>query len=156
MKIFARLFVLTLGSIIFLLPVSSASADEFIGTFCWLVEVDDDEGGEDEFLQLGLNHIGDNHYTVNGLLSEGGETDPEEVNLFSGNAELVGENIVISLHGTKNIVEDNATQSISITTALPFTNFSGPFAAIITESVTGFDEADVFRITGTLTIADCP
>jgi len=101
-----------------------------------------------------LNHIGDNHYTVNGLLSEGGETDPEEVNLFSGNAEIVGENIVISLHGTHNNVEDSDTVSIGIYATLPFTTFSGPFAAIITES--SGDEADVFRVTGTLTIADCP
>ena len=154
MKFFTQLFALTLGSILFILPVSSASADEFFGTFCWVLEVDGDDEGGNQILKLGLSHIGDLHFTLNGVISEAGAVDPSEVNLVTGNAEIVGESIVFSLHGTRNDVDNSETQRIGVNATLGF-DFNGPFAAVVTEVVDGSDPA-IDRVTGALTLASCP
>jgi len=119
-----------------------------------VLEVDGDDEGEDNFLELGLSHIGDLHFTLNGVIGEPGAVDPGGVNLVTGNAEIVGENIVFSLHGTRNDFEDNETQTIGVNATLGF-DFNGPFAAVVTEAVEGFD-TESERVTGQLTLASCP
>ena len=156
MKNFTQLCVLVFGTVFLVFQVNSASADEFLGTFCWSFVLDDETPEENSYLSLGLNHIGDNHFTANGLVTFPEAESSSDVSLFSGNAEVVGNVVVLSLFGTFNVEDEEETGSLSLNATIPLANLNGTFALIETAHRRNPEESSIDSSTGTLTLIACP
>ncbi|MCB1671849.1 MAG: hypothetical protein R3F41_13360 [Gammaproteobacteria bacterium] len=108
MKNITRFIILVCSPLLLLLPLNAASASEFLGTFCWRINMVNQEPEEDtQYLNLGISHVGDGHFSVNGLITRQSGI-PNNPMLLSGTAEQVGENVRISFHGAESTFGEDA------------------------------------------------
>jgi hypothetical protein len=126
---------------------SKAEASEYLGEFCWT-----DESGA--ILKLGASHIGDEHYLLSGHITDDGNVYP-----IHGNAEIEGNNILVSLNGSKK------GESWSYNITLNIFTFNGTYDRIKLEHHPEdqpieigdiFIDSDIQYSTGSLTFTSCP
>lgn len=79
----------------------AAGTPMYLGEYCWSAN-----GGLDT-VRLGITFLGDTHFLVTGTVSE----TNGNVNVVSGNMELVGDDIMMHITSSCIATQDNATFS---------------------------------------------
>lgn len=97
---------------------------KYLGDFCWEYSFDEGAGP----LKLGVFHMGGGHFLLSGKVREGG-TDF----IVQGNAELIGEDLVILLQSVGGSVDQEVpipdsddTQTVSVAGAAVFSGSLDP------------------------------
>ena len=132
-----------------------ASAQTYLGEACWLINTEGSESEGDDFLQLAVFDIGDNHFTMNGFSFSTDDESVDERMLLTGNAEIFAESVItINLSGTTS--NDEETVSAGVNAKLSLSTLSGSFEILgtildkVSEEIVQGTEA------GTMTITECP
>jgi hypothetical protein len=103
---FAISFVMVIGMIIGVSTLN-AWASDYLGELCWHVEKE----GELIIVKLGVTHLGGGHYHLSGKTFEDGNLR----HIVNGNAEIEGNNVLITLTGSdKDALEMNSFSSHGI------------------------------------------
>lgn len=119
--------LLLLLACLFVIP-STANASTYIGEYCWTVQHPD---GMARYFRLGVSHIGDSHYTVNGVWTKGDLSLKSPVH---GNAEFIDGNLEISAIRTDSSVTDMYFRAFHFDLD---SSFNGTFKSIAINQSTG-------------------
>lgn len=88
MKAFKVVIGLLMASLVLPVGISRAEAATYLGEFCW-----EDVAQYGKTFRLGVTDMGGGHYLVQGRMTVG-----STVRVLHGNAELVGQNFVVTIN----------------------------------------------------------
>lgn len=144
MKTIAYFFVCLASLFCFVgVTLSSAAAADYLGDVCWQL----DDGAVT--LKLGFSSIGGGHLLVNGRMSGNGITG-----IVSGNAEVEGDNLLLTVVHSGRDKESMWTSTSNITINLSTLN--GTYESIGHDRNYKDLSVDTEYETGSLTFIRCP
>ncbi len=135
---------------------SNVEASDYLGDFCWQSQTEDGI----VIMKVGVSHMGGGHYLLAGKMIK---SDGTLHNIVNGNAEIVGNNIYMTLvHSGKGT---GAMWTGSVLATLDISTLNGTFEAIGHDRnysdqpfVSGgiFIDSDTQHETGSVTFITCP
>jgi len=137
------IFILILGIAI------SAHAGDYLGEICFNIVSNDEPHGVCKF---GVTHMGGNYYILQGGPIETNEWGP----CFIGSAQVVGNQIIISLHATHSDSPGSMRDTMSCQAILNATTLNGTLWCISTEYLTPYDQFTHSYSEQIFTYTPCP
>lgn len=154
MKTLKRAIVITMAVLVFGLVAKANAADTYLGDFCWTIP---DRPDIDNLLKLGVYEKEGGHFTLYGTETFSDEFGFKGIGAVNGNAEVVGNEILVTVTGTDDGIDIIPTTfSSTIQATLDAGTLSG--TVHIMGLVQYASEGDVlpFSIHGDMTLITCP
>jgi len=150
MKIFSFAIVslIMMSCLLTFLVSSNVEASEYLGVLCGNVQV----GSQTANFKLVVTDMGGWHYILNGTSTNSSTTATAAV---FGNAEIVGSNIIMTLHGSR--IDADATSISTASVKIDLSTMSGIVRTISSDYnySDGKFEPDA-HISGNVTLIPCP
>lgn len=150
MKIIRSAFILVAltFSCLVLIGISNAEASDYVGEFCWKASDAQDIG---PIFKFSVSYIGGDNFSLHGrgtyILND------EEGSVF-GNANIAGNQVLLSFTGSAHDQTTNETMTATCTGVLDITTLNGTFSAVFIRIVD--TTSTITNLDGTFTLVTCP
>ena len=136
-----------------LFATSAANGQTYLGELCWEIVASGEEE-DSSFVKLAITDMTNNHFIANGIgISESGV--PSDIgDLYNGNAEIVGEQVIFSLTGVGDDLDEITSTQLFVRVDLG--TLDGSFNAIQTLYDKPEQQSGIAIASGTITNTACP